>query len=159
MIRSVDGNHDLPLGKVVRYHGEWIVHSFVYGKYRRISQAAWGVRAPLARFMAEEDVTGLYFLDNGRGVTWRISLDRIRRFGVLGKPDQFGGTLNLPEEQWSKVADGKLSLVWVPDEDRLVLEACSEPWPMPKPAKPQRVEKKKPARKQPAGETLAMPFF
>lgn len=160
VIRSFDGSEDLPVGKMVNYRGYWIVHCFVYGKYRRISQGAWGVRAPVAQLMAEEGIDHLYFLDNGGGVTWSTTLSQVRSYGVLGQPDQFGGTINLPEERWSK-RDGRMKLTWVPDQDQRVLAAVAEPWPMPKPAQPktaQPVRPEKPAPKPPAGETLAMEF-
>lgn len=161
VVRSFRGGEELEVGKIVLYDERWIVHCWVYGKYQRHSQGAWGVRAPVLRFMVNNGIESIYFWDNKAQVTWLTALEEIRLYGTPGKPDQFGGTLNVPKDHWSQL--GKLNVVWVPKEDRLILQALAEPWPMPKPAEPKVIEPRpsrrhKPEKPKPAGETLALPF-
>ena len=130
IVRSLDGKVEQPIAKTVDYRGRQVVHAYVYGKYMKHTTHAWGVRFPLAKWMDEEGVRDLYFWDNKRRVTYHIDLDVVRMRGAEGKPDQFGGTLNVPHQAW-EVIDHKLKVEWVPDEHVLVLPQCDEPWPLP----------------------------
>lgn len=129
-VRALATYAELPIAKTVEYHGDQIVHAFVYGKYQRHSIGAWGVRYPLCRWMDVEGVRRLYFWDNKEGCTYAIDLGAIRMLGTPGQLDMFGGTLNVPCGEWQRIG-GKLNLPWVPDEHRLVLPPCQQPWPMP----------------------------
>lgn len=129
VVRSADLREELPIGKVCEVDGEPVVHSDVYGHYRRFSLAAWGVRYALLRVAQEVGADAVHFYRRDADRTLRVSLDDARRFGVAGKADRFGGTVNVPEDAW-EVLDGKLPVPWVPDESRRVVDATEPPWPM-----------------------------
>ena len=143
VVRSARGDADLPIAKVVEYKGHPVVHAFVYGKYQRHSIHAWGIRYPLLKWMDRHGVRQLYFWDNREKVTYAIELETVRLLGTPGEQDQYGGTLNVPKNDWERI-EHKLTLMWVPDEHRIVLPQCTEPWSLP-----QRVQPS-PAKSRPA---------
>ena len=120
VVRSVDNKTELPIAKVVPYRGSDIVHAYIYSHYQRYSIQAWGVRYPLAAWMAEKGIRTLYLWDNGNAKTYVIDLATVRRLGTEGQRDQYGGTLNVPQEAW-RIIPAKLQLPWVPDDDKVIL--------------------------------------
>jgi hypothetical protein len=156
VLRSFNQAEELEVGKTVFYEGKWIIHCWVYGKYQRHSQGAWGVRAPVIRFMIENGIEGLYFWDNQSQITYSTTLSHLRLYSTPGRPDQFGGTMNLPKEHWLQLE--RLSVGWVPKEDRVILQAAAEPWNMPKSVSSTSTDTHPKTPSRPVVETLALPF-
>jgi hypothetical protein len=134
VLRSFDGGEELALAKVVQYprdSNHWVIHAWVYPKYMRMTQGAWGVRFELAKFCADNGIEDLYFYDAKHKVTLHTTLAQVRALGTPStESDRYGRTMNVPDAAWER-RDGRIDVNFVPDAHRLVLAACLVPWRLP----------------------------